>query len=276
MKSLFVLVLLGIGAISSGQELYVFSEPASNLPAKSLSVKLQHHLVTSNYRSAGLSHRLMPQVYAGINKKLMVGAGATFSNMHTSAFRYESFNVYTKYRFLSNEGLHKHFRMAAFADFSGTRSPFHFDEINLMGDKGGIEAGIIATQLVNKLAVSATVSHTQVLHSSRTNKVLYIPARNYQSINYSLSAGYLVLPKEYTDYRQTNFNVYLEVLGQQTLDRSRYFVDLAPAFQFIFNSNAKLNIGYRFQLGGTMDRMSSNSWQLSFERTLLNAFGKNK
>lgn len=276
MKKLFILVLLFTAFRMSGQELYVFSEPASNVPAYSLSVKLTNHLVTSDKIYGRFSNRLMPQVYLGVSKKFMVAAGGTFANMHTPNFRYESVNLYAKYRFLSKDELHKHFRMAVFAEASSTRAPFHYDEITLMGDKSGVELGVIATQLWHKLALSGTVAHTQVLHESRTNKVLYIPARNYQSMNYAVSAGYLVLPKEYKDYRQTNLNLYAELLAQQTLDRSTYFVDLATAMQLIFNSNAKLNLGYRFQLGGNMQRMTSNSWLISFERTFLGALKKKK
>jgi len=255
----------------NGQELYVFTEPASNMPAHSISIKLTDHFVTNDKIYKRFSHRLMPQVMFGISKKFMVHVGATLGNMHSAGFRYESFNFYAKYRFLSKDDIHKHFRMAIFADASGTKAPFHYDEITLMGDKSGIEAGIIATQLWNKLAVSGTISHTQVLDKSRTDKVLYVPARNYQSLNYSLSAGYLLLPKEYTDYKQLNINIYTEMLAQQTLDQRTHYVDIAPALQFIFNSNAKLNIGYRFQVGGDMQRMSTGSWQVSFERTFLNA-----
>ena len=276
MKKLFILVLLFTAFRMSGQELYVFSEPASNVPAHSLSVKLTNHFVTSDKIYGRFSNRLMPQVYLGVSKKFMVAAGGTFANMHTPNFRYESVNLYAKYRFLSKDELHKHFRMAVFAEASSTRAPFHYDEITLMGDKSGVELGVIATQLWHKLALSGTVAHTQVLHESRTNKVLYIPARNYQSMNYAVSAGYLVLPKEYKDYRQTNLNLYAELLAQQTLDRSTYFVDLATAMQLIFNSNAKLNLGYRFQLGGNMQRMTSNSWLISFERTFLGALKKKK
>ncbi len=276
MKKLFLLVLLFTAFRMSGQELYVFSEPASNVPAHSLSVKLTNHFVTSDKIYGRFSNRLMPQVYLGVSKKFMVAAGGTFANMHTPNFRYESVNLYAKYRFLSKDELHKHFRMAVFAEASSTRAPFHYDEITLMGDKSGVELGVIATQLWHKLALSGTVAHTQVLHESRTNKVLYIPARNYQSMNYAISAGYLVLPKEYKDYRQTNLNLYAELLAQQTLDRSTYFVDLATAMQLIFNSNAKLNLGYRVQLGGNMQRMTSNSWLISFERTFLGALKKKK
>lgn len=204
----------------------------------------------------------------------MLHLGGTLSNMHTPQFRYESVNVYAKYRFLSKDEIHRHFRMAVFAEASATQAPFHYDEITLMGDKSGIDAGIIATQLWNKFALSATVGHTQVLDKSRNNKVIYVPARAYQAMNYSLSGGYLLFPREYTDYKQLNINLYTELLVQQTLDVKKHFVDLAPAVQLIFNSNAKLNIGYRFQLDGTMQRMSNHNWLISFERTFLNLLKK--
>jgi hypothetical protein len=256
------------------QELYVFTEPASNMPAHSISAKLTGHFVTSDNIYGRFSQRYMPEVMLGINKKLMVHLSSTFANMHTNNFRFESVSMYAKYRFISNDDIHKHFRMAVFADGSYTRSPFHYDDISLMGDKTGVEAGLIATQLVNKLAVSATVSHVQILDKSRFNKVLYIPERNYSAMNFALSAGYLVLPKNYTDFKQTNMNLYVEFLGQQTFDRKTHYIDLAPAVQFIFNSISKLNIGYRFQLTGNMDRMSNNSVLVSYEYTFLNALKK--
>jgi hypothetical protein len=258
----------------NAQELYVFTEPASNMPAHSVSAKLTGHFVTTDNIYGRFSQRFMPQVMFGFSKKIMVHAGATISNMHTAGFRYESFNLYAKYRFLSHDEIHKHFRMAVFVDGSATRAPFHYDEITLMGDKNGVELGLIATQLGNKLALSGTISHTQVIDRSRKSDVIYVPARAYQSVNYSLSAGYLLLPKEYTDYKQLNINLYTELLAEQTLDIKKHCVDLAPAIQFIFNSNAKLNIGYRFQVSGNMSRMSANSWLLSFERTFLNALKK--
>jgi hypothetical protein len=275
-KWVTLILLLFLFNKGNAQELYVFTEPASNIPAHAVSVKLTGHFVTNDKIYGRFSQRFMPQLMFGFSKKFMVHIGATVSNMHTAAFRYESFNLYAKYRFFSHDEIHKHFRMAVFAEVGTTRAPFHYDEITLMGDKSGVELGLIATQLWHKLALSGTIAHTQVLDRSRKSDVIYVPARAYESMNYTLSAGYLLFPKEYTDYKQVNINFYTELLAEQTLDIKKHCVDLAPALQFIFNSNAKLNIGYRFQLSGDMARMSSNSWLLSFERTFLNALGKKK
>ena len=260
----------------TAQELYVFTESASNIPANSISFRLTDHFVDRDRIYQRFAQRYMPQVMYGVNKNLMLRASATISDMHTLKFRYESVNFYAKYRFLSKDDIHRHFRMAVFAEASSTRAPFHYDEITLMGDKSGIEAGVIATQLWNKFALSASVSHTQLLDKSRNDHVLYIPARPYEAMTYSLSGGYLLLPRESTGYHQTNLNLYLEVLGQQTLDIPRYYIDLAPAVQLIFNSNTKLNIGHRFEIAGNMQRMAWHSWQVGVERTFFNAFRKNK
>ena len=222
-------------------------------------------------------HRVMPEIMFGISKKWMLHVGTSFGDMHTANFAWESIYTYLKYRFLSKDEVHQHFRMAAFAEAAYSRSPFHQDEANVGGDKSGVQFGVIATQLWHKLAISGTVSHTQILDKSRNSKnVIYVPLRIYQAMNYSLSAGYLLLPKEYTDYKQTNLNIYTEFLAQQSLDRKAWYIDMAPALQVIFNSNTKFNLGYRFQIDGTMQRMSKTSWLISVERTFLNALKKSK
>ncbi len=277
MKKSILAGIIFCSFVTKGQELYVYTEPASNMPAHSLSAKLSADYIGKLQGNLNrFMQRYTPELMFGISKKWMMHVAGTFADMHTTNFRWESVYLYGKYRFISNDELHSHFRMAVFADASYSRSPYHYDEISLQGDKSGVQLGIIATQLWNKLAVSATVSHTQALDSSRNNKVVYIPSRIYQVMNYSLSAGYLLLPFEYTSYKQTNLNLYVEGLAQQSLDRKAYYFDLAPAIQLIFNSNAKLNLGYRFQLSGDMQRMTESSWLISFERTFLGALKKKK
>jgi hypothetical protein len=275
MKRNFLWFLLFVVVHGSAQELYVFTEPASNMPAHSLGLKLGTNFITKNAAAANrFLQRYTPEVQFGISKKVMLQIGNSLSDMNSPNLRWESAYAYIKYRFLSRDDVHRHFRMAAFAKGAYSRSPFHFDDINLGGDKSGMEAGLVATQLINKLAISANISHVQVFDSSRNHKSFYIPQRNYQAMNYSLSAGFLLLPVQYRDYRQTNLNLYVELLGQQSLDRRQHYWDLAPALQFIFNSISKLNIGYRFQLSGNMDRMTKQSWQIAYVYTFLNALKK--
>jgi hypothetical protein len=260
---------------SSGQELYPYSEPASNMPARSVSVKTTAFL--SKDRMTGRTmQRYMPEVMFGLNKDWMVHGGVNFSTMFQPSMIWEGARVYGKYRFLSNDDVHKHFRMAAFGLYNYSRNFLKYNEINVaMGDQSGVQAGVIATQLVNKLAVSGTVAWNEVFDGIRNDK-RYQDLYAFRSVNYSLSAGYLLLPFEYRDYNQTNLNLYVELLGGRNINfpYEKYFVDLAPSIQAIFNSTAKLNIGYRFQLKSDIDRLMKNSMMVSFEYIFLDALKK--
>lgn len=258
----------------SAQELYVYAEPASNLPARSLSLKLKSQLVGEDGIYGRFSYRYTPQVMVGVSKKLMLRAAASIGNMQTQRAKFESLQLYGKYTILSVDDIHSHFRLSAFGQLARSTVPFHYDEIELGGDKSGIEAGLIATQLWHKFALSGTLSHVQVLHASRKHREVYIPERSFSALQFSLSGGYLLFPRVYSSYKQTNLNLYLELLTQRLLDKPGYYVDLAPALQFIFSSATKLNLGYRHQLGTSMHRMTHNSWLLSVETTMLNAFKK--
>ena len=264
------LVLMGIN--TTAQELFPYTEPASNMPAKSMSLKL-NAMFGNGVHGNKTDQRYSPEVMFGINKKWMLHAALTFSNMYESFFYYESARVYAKYRFLSNDDVHKHFRMAAFATAAYSRNHLQHNELNLMGDHSGVQAGLIATQLWNKLALSGTASIIEVLDEKRNEKPQQYA---FQSLNYSLSAGYLVLPREYTDYNQTNINIYAELLGGQNLDweYEKYYLDLAPSLQLIFKSTSKLNLGYRFQLKSDIYRNMKNSWMVSYEYIFLNALKK--
>jgi hypothetical protein len=195
--------------------------------------------------------------------------------MYQNSFYYESARLYAKYRFLSIDDVHKHFRMAAFVMGAYSRNHLQHNELNLMGDHSGIQAGIIATQLWNKLAVSATISETEVFDWKRGDEN-WAQQYAFEALNYSLSAGFLVLPIHYKDYDQTNLNVYAELLGGRNLDwkYEKYFLDLATSIQFIFKSTSKLNLGYRFQLKSDIYRNMKHSWMLSYEYILLNALRK--
>lgn len=262
--------LLGLQSLQA-QELYVYTEPASNMPAHSIAVKLSAYYNLDNLHTDRVTQRYTPEVMWGLSKKVMLHAGASFSDMQTKSFGYEGWYMYGKYRFLSLDEVHKHFRAAIFAKAAHSRNVFHYDEVSLL-DKSGITAGVIATGLSNRTAVSLTVSNTQIVGSARTGKVLYIPERIFQAMNYSLSAGHLMLPRTYTGFNQTNVNLYGELLAQQTLDRRTHYIDFAPSVQLIFNSISKLNIGYRFQLTGNMERMTKQSVLLSYEYSFLNLY----
>lgn len=269
-------ILLLFAISSTAQELYPFSEPASNMPAKSIAVKLGT-MYGKGPHSDRVLQRYTPEIMFGLSKKWMVHASAGFSDMHEPYFYFESAKLYAKYRFLSIDDVHKHFRMAAFGSVIYSRNHLDHNEINMNGDQNAAQVGVIATQLWNKLAVSATGSLIEVFDEKRNDKTL--PQQYaFEALNYSLSAGYLVLPRNYTDYKQTNLNIYAELLGGRNLDwkYEKYYLDLAPSVQLIFNSTSKLNIGYRFQLKSDIYRLMKNYWMISYEYIFLNALKKKK
>lgn len=276
MRKFSTIVFLFLFIRSGAQELYPFSEPASNMPSKSLSLKLGA-MYGKGPHSDRILQRYTPELMFGFSKKWMVHTSLSFSDMHKSNFYFESARIYAKYRFLSLDDVHKHFRMAAFGAAAYSRNHLDHNEINLWGDQSGVQAGIIATQLWNKLAVSATASVTELLDEER-GKETVVPEYAFESFNYSLSAGYLLLPVNYTSYKQTNLNLYVELLGSRNLDfdLEKYFVDLAPSFQLIFNSTSKLNVGYRFQLKSDIYRLMKNSVMISYEYIFLNALKKKR
>ncbi len=259
---------------SAAQELYVFTEPASVMPARSLTLRSRTHMMGPNAMYDRFTFRNGIQLVAGLTKRWTMRVGGNWGNMQTYRVKPESFGVYSRYRLLSVDEVHRHFRLAAFLEGAYTAAPFRHDEVSLMGDKSGIEAGLIATQLRHKLALSLSASHTQVLHYSRKNAGWFGPARTFQTLQFSGSGGYLLFPRAYKDYRQTNLNLYAELLAQRSLDNGTFYFDLAPALQLIFSSRTKLNLGYRFQLNGTMDRMDERSWLLTLETTWLGFFKK--
>src|SRR5688572_18998401 len=112
MKRIPIVILLSFMLAGlHAQELYVFSEPASNMPAHTLTLKTSAQLGKERHHFEGNSRRFIPEVMLGINKKLMIHAGTTFSNMFSEETRWESVYLYGKYRFLSFDDVHKHFRM---------------------------------------------------------------------------------------------------------------------------------------------------------------------
>lgn len=253
---------------SSGQELYVFSNPASNVPARSITIKASAKSLVS-YHNSERENRFMGEIQAGLSKNWMVSGGVSFSDMYfQKGQRFESYRLYSKYRFLSKDDVHRHFRMAAFVSGSWSRNPLVYQELSTEGDNHAIQTGLIATQLIRRLAISSTISHISLVGNSSQVELGFPFYRN--TLQYSLSGGYLFFPLKYTDYKQVNLNGYLELIGQYASSAGSGFVDVAPAVQLIFNSTTRVNIGARFQLAGGMHRMANQSILFSVEHTMLN------
>ncbi len=268
MKNVLTVTFLCLFTGASAQEMFVFSEPASNIPSRSLEVK-QSAKLQDDMHTGHFQQRHTTELMFGLGKDWMLHLSGTFSNMYSPQLQWESQKAYIKYRFLAKDGVYSHFRMAAFIEGAYSRNVSSFDELNIDGDQSGMQAGIIVTQLLHKLAISSTIGLVESLQQGRWDKS--VPKiYPYEALNYSFSAGYLLFPKEYADYQQLNVNLYAELIGQNSLDMSKHFTDLAPGLQFIFHSQAKLSAGYRFQLNGNMNRMSNEGFQISFDWLFLN------
>lgn len=248
----------------SSQELYVFTEPASNMPAKSVGLRLTNE----GQFNPGFTSRTMPELMFGFNKNLMAHVQGFFSDMD-GRYRFEGGSIYAKYRLLSVDDVKKHFRAAAFARYSRSNRAVQSEDINLEGDNSGIQGGLIFTQLVNKLALSATASYAKVLPRPVKDGSSAYPADHM--LGYSLSSGYLLLPFTYKNYGQPNLNLYFEVLGKTNPANGRSYVDLAPAVQVILNSRTRIDMGYRFELSSNMDnRYLSNMYLARIEFNFFN------
>ncbi len=300
MRSIFIILSFLLLSHLKAQELYVYTEPASNMATGSLGLRLNNYFMPMTWQSNRVTYRLDPELMWGVSKKWMVHVNFYASNMFTSTFKFEGGSLYAKYRFLSKDDIHKHFRMAAFGKVSLIDNPFTMqhtekhlypdgnggfyehtlltshssDEQNLDGNHSGWQLGIIATQLIDKLALSGSLSSIVRWNNLGGNeKYVGDPPGALQT---TLSAGYLLLPRNYESYRQTNMNLYAELIMQKPYDHPGFFVDAAPAVQFIFNSICRLDLGYRFQLGGNLDRFNTQQWLVRIEYNWLNLLSKKK
>ena len=260
---LLAFCLMASACFAHAQELYVNTEPASNMAAKSLGIRIENQ----GYFKPEFKNRSTLELMYGVNKNLMVHSTAYLSNFYQNGQRFEGASAYAKYRFYSVDTVQRHFRMAAFAKVASIKNPTPNQEIALEGDNTGLQGGFVATQLIHKLALSGSASYLHALE----NRGGYQPV-NRNSIAYTLSAGYLLFPKKYTNYEQTNINVYSELLGKSNPGTGQHYLDIAPAVQFIFNSVLRVDLSYRTPLTNRMVRNTQNMYLVRVEYNLFNLF----
>lgn len=261
-----IVILLVTGSTLKAQELYVNTEPASNMATGAIGFRLTNTLVPLNSR---LALRTSPEVMFGVSRHLMLHLSLYGSDVYQPAFRFEGVNIYGKYRILALDEAQKHFRIAAYVRLSLIRDPVSFRELNLQGDNSGAAGGLVFTQLIHKLAFSASTDLTRAVNNLNSPW----PAGTARSqLGYTLSAGYLLLPRTYTSYRQTNINLYLELLGKSGFARAGSYLDMAPAVQFIFNSKTRIDLSYQHQLTGNLTRLSAQTYLIRLEYNIFNAF----
>lgn len=265
-KSIGVVCLFLAAGQASGQELFTYTEPASNMPTRSLGIRLTNNVLDEKHMDK-TTYQFLPELMWGVNKNLMIHAEAIMSNS-AGPLSVVGAGTYVKYRFFSKDDVHHHFRMAAFGRASYNQAHVHYQELETNGMNTGAELGLIATQLLHKQALSATVSYEQITDNGRGNTIH--PGNATRGINYTLSTGRLILPAKYASYNQTNFNIMLEVLGQYLPQTRQHYVDIAPSLQFIIRSQTRIDLGFRRQLQGNLDRMATTSFLFRVEHLLFN------
>ena len=315
---LFWFVVLFI-APSQGQELFILNEPASSVPKGVLGVRA----FSQNYKEYSTTRSLHAlRLMYGATSKLSIMATASFSNHHdrklpkdlinhthvgsqtnyyTAAIKrgvrypylFNGIYVFAKYRFLTRDDQNKHFRMAAYADWSSVGVAHDEAEPSLMDDTGGYGFGIISTWLKNRFSASLTTgfikpnaySETQPDFSGGPDLPTRIQYGN--AIKYNLSIGYRLYPRKYEGYQQVNWNLYVEFTGK-TYDAATViqngteitahtialkkgsYVEINPGIQRIINSNTRIEFSYGFDFIGYSYVHFTPMWTLAIQRYFYN------
>lgn len=265
MRSVVVFCSLLLAFPVRSQELFVFTDPASNVPAGSMAVRVGQSLL-KNKLGTGNTYSLSPEVTWGLNKSLMFRVAGFFDN-GGDRLDATGAGLYTKVRFYSMDDVQSHFRMAAFGRYSWNKSKIDHQDIDLGGLNSGFEAGIVATQLMKKLALSATASYVKALDN---DDFVFPPGQGSEAINYTFSAGRLLYPKKYTNFKQTNVNLMLELVGQVNTTSRTSYLDVMPSVQFILNSQARIDVAYKKELYRSMNRFTTDGVFLKLEYTFFN------
>lgn len=260
---LLAFCLTALACTAMAQELYVNTEPASNMAAHSLGIRLENQ----GFFSPSLKNRTTLEAMYGATGKLMLHGAGYISDMYRPKQSLEGGSFYAKYRFLSVDTVQSHFRGAFFGKAAISRNPYNLQEIALEGDNSGLQAGVVLTKLIHKLAISGSTSYLHAVNNAG-NALPIAGSKN--AVAYTLSAGYLLLPKNYSSYNQVNLNLYAEVLGKSNPGYAQSYLDVAPAVQLIFNSVFRVDFSYRTPLYNNMQRLSQNMYLVRLEYNFFN------
>jgi len=305
MKQLFISLLIALTAQNTGaQELFPIAEPASTVPKGAMGVRA----FDEGYKEADLFRNVVAlKLLYGLTSKLSVYATGTVSDYHQKTLPFDfithnhsggtliagaatpaqgvpypyifnSIDVYAKYRFFTSDGQNTHFRMAAYAEGSYVGVPSHEAEPDLLVHTSGFGAGLIATLLQHHFAVSLTSGFIvpSEYKGDATDKYggIYPTTIQYgNAMNYDLSFGYLLFPRNYKSYDQTNWNVYVEFIGKTyggasvsqrdgpdpnalpipisentPILKAGNYVDINPGLQCIIRSTYRIDVSVGFPL----------------------------
>ena len=267
MRIFFILFLLIHTYIISAQELYINSEPASLIPKGTKVVRLTNSNIfldgSNIMRSISNAFIVTPSLSYGLSKKIMLSGSIQFANKPYEQdimpnFGLNGFKLYSKQRILTTDKQKYHTRLSSFIQYSYHEDKFMKDNLDLGLQDTGFELGLIGTQLINKLAISITSGITRISNIDEKftqGSTVKWQKTNLNTFKNSISAGYLLFPRKYKSYRQTNFNLYFEYLTNTILNKEfpvRYYKfrsTFAPGIQFIILSRSRLDFSYKIRKG---------------------------
>ncbi len=266
--SILIFFFICVGFIAKAQELFTLTEPASNMAARSVGIRMSSTIMNDKQLNINSIH-ILPEAMLGVSKKVMIHLDAVISGQNGGSYILDGASVYMKYRFYSQDDIHSHFRMALFGQFAWNNATIHQPAIDFKGHNTGYEMGVVSTKLVNKVALSSSVAFLHAMDNSTTETFIYGDKRR-NAINYTLSIGKLLLPKEYVSYNQMNVNGMLEFLCQTNLYSGNTFVDVAPVIQFIIKSKMRFDLGYRYNVSNKLEQSAPNGLLFRFEYNFFN------
>ena len=267
MRIFFILFFFICSYKTTAQELYINSEPASLIPKGTKVVRLTNSnifLDGSNIMgSIGNAFIVTPSLSYGLSKKIMLSGSIQFANKPYEQdmmpnFGLNGFKLYSKQRILTTDKQKYHTRLSSFIQYSYHEDKFMKDNLDLGLQDTGFELGLIATQLINKLAISITSGITRISNIDEKftqGSTVKWQKTNLNTFKNSISAGYLLFPRKYKSYRQTNFNLYVEYLTNTILNKEfpvrydKFRSTFAPGIQFILLSRSRLDFSYKIRKG---------------------------
>lgn len=226
------LLILALGHTVWGQELYVNAEAASNSPRGVFRLR-------AGVMGDEAGWAWQTRFFYSLTPQWMV-SGYVSGDFDAGP---EGGGLYLKYRFFNRDGPHRHLRLAVYAEGDLARRETDF-QAYLTGIRQGAGAGLIATYLFDRTAISGTAGGYRAVSPPGHGGL------DGSLVPFSASVGHLVLPRRYTSYRETNLNLYFELLGLGAADGLR--LEAAPAIQLIFNSSTKLDLAVRLRLADSL------------------------
>ncbi len=102
-KIIWTACVILFSTVTHARELYVNTEPASNMATGSIGFRVLTKLYKMNFNNSFTSYRIEPELMLGATRKWMVHFAGYGSNMFQKKFRIEGGSLYAKYRFFSQK-----------------------------------------------------------------------------------------------------------------------------------------------------------------------------